>query len=136
MQEKKEEFCKRNEEVSSARCQAVLVELSQELEDGICNKIYAVRGGYLRYLEKQNEIEMKYRSVPGKGIQVSPVLGISNASTFPVMLKEEKHPGADPKQVQLVCSTYGSLMGISFSGTKFSQYTTEFQFSEFFGGEQ
>ncbi|XP_015279115.1 PREDICTED: guanylate-binding protein 1-like [Gekko japonicus] len=72
--EKKKEFCARNEQESLNRCHAVLMELSQELEDGIAKGIYSVPGGYQRFLGKQHEIEEKYRLVPGKGIQAKKAL--------------------------------------------------------------
>ncbi|XP_054855171.1 guanylate-binding protein 1-like isoform X2 [Eublepharis macularius] len=74
LQQKKDEFCKRNEQVSSDRCLAVLMDLSQELEDAITNGIYCVPGGYRRFLGKLLEIEEKYRLVPGKGIQADKAL--------------------------------------------------------------
>ncbi|KAL8219630.1 UNVERIFIED_CONTAM: hypothetical protein K2H54_029633, partial [Gekko kuhli] len=72
--EKKKEFCERNEQESLNRCRAVLMELSQELEDGIAKGIYSVPGGYQHFLGKQREIEEKYRLVPGKGIQAEKAL--------------------------------------------------------------
>ncbi|XP_015264391.1 PREDICTED: guanylate-binding protein 1-like, partial [Gekko japonicus] len=69
LQEKKKEFCRRNEQVSSDRCLAVLTDLSRELEDGIAKGIYSVPVGYQRFLRKQREIEEKYHLAPGKGIQ-------------------------------------------------------------------
>ncbi|XP_061452898.1 guanylate-binding protein 1-like [Rhineura floridana] len=74
LKQKKEEFCKRNEQVSFDRCQAVLMDLSRELEDGIPKGIYSVPGGYQLYLGKQNEIEEKYGLVPEKGIQADKAL--------------------------------------------------------------
>lgn len=70
--------------MSSDRCLAVLMGLSQELEDGIAKGIYSVPGGYQRFLEKQCEIEKKYRLVPGKGIQVGqPAICVSKLSGMP-----------------------------------------------------
>ncbi|XP_053124687.1 guanylate-binding protein 1-like [Hemicordylus capensis] len=74
LQKKKEEFCKRNEQVSYDRCCALLLELSQALEDGISKGIYSVPGGYKHFLERQNEILEKYRWVPEKGIQADKAL--------------------------------------------------------------
>ncbi|XP_060113718.1 guanylate-binding protein 1-like [Heteronotia binoei] len=74
LQERKEEFCRRNEQVSSDHCLAVLMDLSQELDDGITKGIYSVPGGYQRFLEKQHEIVEKYRLVSGKGIQAEMAL--------------------------------------------------------------
>ncbi|KAL8219629.1 UNVERIFIED_CONTAM: hypothetical protein K2H54_029593 [Gekko kuhli] len=74
LQEKKKEFCGRNEQESFNRCHAVLTDLSQELEDGIAKGIYSVPGGYQRFSEKRREIEEKYHLVPGKGIQAEKAL--------------------------------------------------------------
>ncbi|KAL8219636.1 UNVERIFIED_CONTAM: hypothetical protein K2H54_029795 [Gekko kuhli] len=74
LQEKKKEFCRRNEQVSSDHCHAVLMDVSQELEDGIAKGIYFVPGGYQHFLGKRSEMEEKYRLVPGKGIQADKAL--------------------------------------------------------------
>ncbi|TFJ96596.1 acyl-phosphate glycerol 3-phosphate acyltransferase [Platysternon megacephalum] len=71
---RKEEFCRRNEEASVARCKAALVEASRELEGKISNGSYSVPGGYQRFLADQKEMEEKYRQEPGKGIKADEVL--------------------------------------------------------------
>ncbi|XP_015264871.1 PREDICTED: guanylate-binding protein 1-like [Gekko japonicus] len=72
--QKKKEFCERNEQESLNRCHTVLMDLSQELEDGIAKGIYSVPGGYQQFLGKQREIEEKYRLVSGRGIQAEKAL--------------------------------------------------------------
>ncbi|KAL8219633.1 UNVERIFIED_CONTAM: hypothetical protein K2H54_029718 [Gekko kuhli] len=72
--QKKKEFCERNEQESFNRCRAVLMDLSQELEDGITRGIYSVSGGYQRFLGKQHEIEERYHLVSGRGIQAEKAL--------------------------------------------------------------
>ncbi|XP_042299867.1 guanylate-binding protein 1-like, partial [Sceloporus undulatus] len=69
LKRRKEELCKRNEQVSFVRCSAALLDLSQELEEGIRLGLFSVPGGYRQFLEKRHEIEEKYRLLPGKGIQ-------------------------------------------------------------------
>ncbi|KAG6921606.1 guanylate-binding protein 2-like [Chelydra serpentina] len=68
------ELCCRNEEASSDRCQAVLMELSQELEERVCEGSYSVPGGYRRLLDDQREMVERYQLVPGKGIMAAKVL--------------------------------------------------------------
>uniref|UniRef100_A0A670IN23 Guanylate-binding protein/Atlastin C-terminal domain-containing protein n=1 Tax=Podarcis muralis TaxID=64176 RepID=A0A670IN23_PODMU len=74
LKQKKEEFCRKNEQASFDRCFAVLTDLSQELEVELRMGIYSVPGGYQRYLEKRDEIEKKYHLVPEKGIQADKAL--------------------------------------------------------------
>ncbi|TFJ96409.1 Visual system homeobox 1 [Platysternon megacephalum] len=62
------ELCRRNELASSDRCTAALMELSQELEERVCEGSYSVPGGYQRLLDDQREMVEKYQLVPGKGI--------------------------------------------------------------------
>ncbi|KAF7242494.1 Guanylate-binding protein 1 [Varanus komodoensis] len=72
--QKKEEFCKRNEQESLSHCSAVLKDLAQELEVGIQMGVYSVSGGYKLFLEKLHGIEEKYLLVPGKGVQADKAL--------------------------------------------------------------
>ncbi|XP_043391033.1 guanylate-binding protein 1 isoform X8 [Chelonia mydas] len=71
---KRSELCHRNELASSDRCTAVLMELSQELEERVCEGSYSVPGGYQRLLDDQQEMVEKYQLVPGKGIMAAEVL--------------------------------------------------------------
>ncbi|XP_067419843.1 guanylate-binding protein 1-like [Emydura macquarii macquarii] len=71
---KRAELCCRNEQASSDRCLAVLQELSQELEERICEGSYSVPGGYQRLLDDQREMVERYWLVSGKGIMAAEVL--------------------------------------------------------------
>ncbi|CAM4711374.1 unnamed protein product [Caretta caretta] len=71
---KRSELCHRNELASSDRCTAALMELSQELEERVCEGSYSVPGGYQRLLDDQQEMVEKYQLVPGKGIMAAEVL--------------------------------------------------------------
>ncbi|XP_044846743.1 guanylate-binding protein 1-like isoform X6 [Mauremys mutica] len=71
---KRAELCCRNEQASSDRCTAALLELSQELEKRVCEGGYSVPGGYQRLLDDQREMVEKYQLVPGKGIMAAEVL--------------------------------------------------------------
>ncbi|XP_033014175.1 guanylate-binding protein 1-like isoform X1 [Lacerta agilis] len=68
------EFCSRNEQASSDRCQAVLLELFQDLEEKFGKGIYSVAGGYLKFLDDQKEKLEQYHLLPGKGIMASKAL--------------------------------------------------------------
>ncbi|XP_067390177.1 guanylate-binding protein 1-like [Emydura macquarii macquarii] len=71
---KRAELCRRNEQASSDRCSALLQELSQELEERICEGSYSVPGGYQRLLDDQREMVERYWLGPEKGIMAAEVL--------------------------------------------------------------
>ncbi|XP_074927320.1 guanylate-binding protein 1-like isoform X3 [Chelonoidis abingdonii] len=71
---KRAELCCQNEQVSSDRCTAALLELSQELEERVCKGSYSVPGGYQRLLDDQREMVEKYQLVPEKGIMAAEML--------------------------------------------------------------
>ncbi|XP_030399047.1 guanylate-binding protein 1-like isoform X3 [Gopherus evgoodei] len=71
---KRAELCRQNEQASSDRCTAALLELSQELEERVCEGSYSVPGGYQRLLDDQREMVEKYQLVPEKGIMAAEVL--------------------------------------------------------------
>ncbi|XP_039368445.1 guanylate-binding protein 1-like isoform X2 [Mauremys reevesii] len=71
---KRAELCRRNEQASSDRCTAALLELSQELEERLCEGSYSEPGGYQRLLDDQREMVENYQLVPEKGIMAAEVL--------------------------------------------------------------
>ncbi|XP_015264866.1 PREDICTED: guanylate-binding protein 1-like [Gekko japonicus] len=71
IQTKLEEICSHNEQASLDRCQAVLLELFQDLEEKICNGRYAVPGGYQCFLEDQRKTVERYHQTPQKGLMAS-----------------------------------------------------------------
>ncbi|XP_061452504.1 guanylate-binding protein 1-like [Rhineura floridana] len=68
------ELCSRNEQASSDRCLAVLMELFQDVEEKISNGEYAVPGGYQRFLNDQQQIVENYHLVSEKGVMASNAL--------------------------------------------------------------
>nr|XP_006112127.2 guanylate-binding protein 3-like [Pelodiscus sinensis] len=68
------ELCRRNEQASSDRCMAVLMELSEELEERVREGTYSVPGGYQRLLADQQEMAERYQLVPGKGLMAAEML--------------------------------------------------------------
>ncbi|XP_054855174.1 guanylate-binding protein 1-like isoform X2 [Eublepharis macularius] len=69
-----EEICRRNEQESLDRCQAVLFELFQDLEEKICNGSYSVPGGYQCFQDDQRRTVESYRLTPQKGLMASMAL--------------------------------------------------------------
>ncbi|XP_007444632.3 guanylate-binding protein 1-like [Python bivittatus] len=67
LQSKLEELCLQNQQESLSRCQAVLLELFQELEEKICSRSYLVPGGYQHFLDDQQELVERYHKIPEKG---------------------------------------------------------------------
>ncbi|XP_067390176.1 guanylate-binding protein 1-like [Emydura macquarii macquarii] len=74
LEEQKQDLCRRNKLASTERCTAAVKELSGELDDRIKQGLYAVPGGYRRFLEDQRQMVQRYRQVPGKGIKANAVL--------------------------------------------------------------
>ncbi|XP_061452743.1 guanylate-binding protein 1-like [Rhineura floridana] len=68
------DLCSRNEQASSDRCQAVLMELFQDMEEKLGKGIYSVAGGYQQFLDDQKEKVDQYHLVPGKGLKASKAL--------------------------------------------------------------
>ncbi|XP_075763516.1 guanylate-binding protein 7-like, partial [Pelodiscus sinensis] len=74
LEEQKQRLVQRNEQASSDRCTAVLLELWDELDDRSGQSVYAVPGGYQRFLDDRQEMVERYRQLPGKGIKADAVL--------------------------------------------------------------
>nr|XP_056703675.1 guanylate-binding protein 1-like [Euleptes europaea] len=74
LHQKKEEYCRKNELESSERCKSILTSLSEELEDGINQRIYLRSGGYQHFLDDMNKIKERYHQKNGKGIMAEKVL--------------------------------------------------------------
>ncbi|KAL8219640.1 UNVERIFIED_CONTAM: hypothetical protein K2H54_029878 [Gekko kuhli] len=74
LRQKKEEYCQKNELVSSKLCKSVLTPLCKKLEDGINQGIYLKSGGYQHFLDDLNKIKEQYNKKNGKGIMAEKVL--------------------------------------------------------------
>ncbi|XP_019396735.1 PREDICTED: guanylate-binding protein 1-like isoform X2 [Crocodylus porosus] len=84
LEQQKEELCQRNERASLERCQAVLAEVSRDLDACIRDGFYAVPGGYQRFLGDRQEMVERYQQVPGKGIKANATLQDFLASREPM----------------------------------------------------
>ncbi|XP_042296657.1 guanylate-binding protein 1-like isoform X2 [Sceloporus undulatus] len=74
LQLKLKELCQWNEEASLDRCQAILMELYQEMEEKISHGDYLVPGGYQQFLNDQQHVMESYHLVPDKGLMASKAL--------------------------------------------------------------
>ncbi|KAE8594144.1 hypothetical protein XENTR_v10019459 [Xenopus tropicalis] len=74
LQQKHQEFAKRNEEASIHKCQDLLQVLSANLEKGIKNVVFSKPGGHKQYLKEKQKIMDTYNNSPGKGIKAALVL--------------------------------------------------------------
>ncbi|XP_054855603.1 guanylate-binding protein 1-like [Eublepharis macularius] len=69
-----QDLCSRNEQASLDRCQAVLKQLFQDMEEKTGDGTYSVPGGYQQFLNDQKEKLEQYQQVPGKGFMASKAL--------------------------------------------------------------
>uniref|UniRef100_A0A8C6VIU9 GB1/RHD3-type G domain-containing protein n=1 Tax=Naja naja TaxID=35670 RepID=A0A8C6VIU9_NAJNA len=65
-----EEYCQKNKEISSEICSALLVSLSEGLEENIKNGSYARAGGHQEFLNDLQKVEKQFFETPKKGIMV------------------------------------------------------------------
>uniref|UniRef100_A0A7M4E0S9 Uncharacterized protein n=1 Tax=Crocodylus porosus TaxID=8502 RepID=A0A7M4E0S9_CROPO len=70
-----EELCQRNERASLQRCQAVLAEVSHDLDAHIRDRAYTVPSSYQHFLGDQEEMVEHYWQVLGNGIKVGGWMG-------------------------------------------------------------
>lgn len=68
--DKKEDYCRKNELESRKRCEAVLKLLSQELEDKVQDGIYSCPNGYKQFVADLKKVEERYLQEPRKGVMV------------------------------------------------------------------
>lgn len=71
LDKKRDEFCDQNVKASSERCSALIKEIFSPLEEGVKQGLYSKSGGYRLYVEKKEELKIKYLETPRKGLQVS-----------------------------------------------------------------
>ncbi|XP_021517130.2 guanylate-binding protein 1-like [Meriones unguiculatus] len=74
LQEKWDDFCQRNLEVSSKRCWALIQEIFRPLEEGVMRGTYSKPGGYCLFVQDTERLKKKYYGQPKKGIQAEEVL--------------------------------------------------------------
>ncbi|XP_058871388.1 guanylate-binding protein 1-like [Acipenser ruthenus] len=69
-----ESVCRKNEEASRSRCQALIKELSEDMKKKQSGGYYMKPGGYELFKKDKEDIEKQYRDKPGKGIQADIIL--------------------------------------------------------------
>ncbi|XP_061452444.1 guanylate-binding protein 1-like [Rhineura floridana] len=74
LDQKKEEYCRKNEQQSSKLCWAALKSVSGELEDNIKKGIYSQPGGHKQFVDDLKKMEQRYHQEPNKGIMAEAVL--------------------------------------------------------------
>lgn len=72
---KQDEICKKNEEASADHCSTLLQSIFKSLEQEVAQGVYAKPGGHSLFLQKMEQLKAQYRHQPGKGTQVSFILG-------------------------------------------------------------
>ncbi|XP_042296664.1 guanylate-binding protein 1-like isoform X2 [Sceloporus undulatus] len=74
LEDKKEEYCRKNERESSKRCQSVLASLAGELEEKVRMGTYSRPSGHKRFVEDLKKIEDRYRQESKKGVMADKAL--------------------------------------------------------------
>ncbi|XP_042296663.1 guanylate-binding protein 1-like isoform X1 [Sceloporus undulatus] len=74
LEDKKEEYCRKNERESSKRCQSVLASLAGELEEKVRMGTYSRPSGHKRFVEDLKKIEDRYRQESKKGVMAEVAL--------------------------------------------------------------
>ncbi|KAM9687371.1 uncharacterized protein ACIGJ3_004830 isoform 5-T8 [Trichechus inunguis] len=74
LEKKWDDLCKRNLQVSSDRCSALLQDIFSPLEEEVKQRIYSKPGGYHLFIQKTQELKKKYLHEPKKGIQAEEIL--------------------------------------------------------------
>ncbi|XP_036045164.1 uncharacterized protein LOC118585118 [Onychomys torridus] len=73
IEERKEDFMRRNEAESVSHCQAELEKLAEPLRESISRGAFSVPGGHSLYLEARRKVEQGYKQVRRKGVKASEV---------------------------------------------------------------
>eukprot|EP00073_Rattus_norvegicus_P021690 XP_006233487.1 PREDICTED: guanylate-binding protein 1 [Rattus norvegicus] len=74
LEERWNDFCKRNMEVSSNRCWALLQDIFRPLEESVKQGTYSKPGGYYLFVQETQRLKEKYQGQPKKGLQADEVL--------------------------------------------------------------
>ncbi|XP_075396359.1 guanylate-binding protein 2 [Tenrec ecaudatus] len=74
LQAKRDDYCKRNVQASTAICEALLQDIFGPLEDEVKAGAFSKPGGYRLFLKKKQELRNKYYEEPHKGIQAEETL--------------------------------------------------------------
>ncbi|XP_067318170.1 guanylate-binding protein 1-like [Anolis sagrei] len=74
LDDRKEEYCRRNEQESIKRCQALLATLCVELEEKVRRGVYSRPSGHWQFVADLKDVEGRYRQKPKKGVMAEEAL--------------------------------------------------------------
>ncbi|XP_067318164.1 guanylate-binding protein 1-like [Anolis sagrei] len=74
LHDRKEEFCRRNEQESTKRCQALLATLCVELEEKVRSGVYSRPNGHRQFVDDLKDVEERYHQEPKKGVMAEEAL--------------------------------------------------------------
>ncbi|XP_067317276.1 guanylate-binding protein 1-like [Anolis sagrei] len=74
LDDRKEEYCRRNEKESIKRCQALLATLCVELEEKVHNGLYSRPNGHQQFVDDLKDVEERYRREPKRGVMAEAAL--------------------------------------------------------------
>ncbi|XP_067318175.1 guanylate-binding protein 1-like isoform X2 [Anolis sagrei] len=74
LDDRKEEYCRRNEQESIKRCQALLATLCVELEEKVHSGVYSRPNGHQQFVDDLKAVEERYRREPKKGVMAEEAL--------------------------------------------------------------
>ncbi|XP_028643963.1 guanylate-binding protein 1-like [Grammomys surdaster] len=74
LEERWDNFCKHNTEVSANHCWALLQDIFRPLDEGVKQGTYSKPGGYYLFLQETQRLKEKYHGQPKKGLQAEEVL--------------------------------------------------------------
>ncbi|XP_005082010.1 guanylate-binding protein 1 isoform X1 [Mesocricetus auratus] len=74
LEDRWDDFCKRNLEASSTRCCTLLQDIFRPLEEHVRNGTFSKPGGYGLFVQETLRLKKKYYGEPKKGIQAEEVL--------------------------------------------------------------
>ncbi|XP_067317268.1 guanylate-binding protein 1-like [Anolis sagrei] len=74
MDDRKEEYCRKNEQESTKRCQALLATLCVELEEKVRSGVYSRPNGHQQFVDDLKDVEERYHQEPKKGVMAEEAL--------------------------------------------------------------
>nr|XP_060616564.1 guanylate-binding protein 1-like isoform X1 [Anolis sagrei ordinatus] len=74
LDDRKEEYCRRNEQESIKRCQALLATLCVELEEKVRSGLYSRPNGHQQFVDDLKDVEERYRQEPKRGVMAEEAL--------------------------------------------------------------
>ncbi|XP_037357174.1 guanylate-binding protein 1-like [Talpa occidentalis] len=104
LEQKWDNFCKKNLQASSDRCSALLQDIFTPLEEDIKQGIFSKPGGYHLYIQKLQELKKSYSQQPRKGIQAEEILQkylVSKESVTDAILQTDQMLTGKEKEIEV-----------------------------------